>query len=208
MNDNQNREKLNMQEQETITIRNLATGYKGKHKTYIVARDINASIYAGELTCLLGANGAGKSTLLHTLSGFLPKLSGEIRIMNKEVEKYSDADMSKVISVVLTEKCDLRNMTVEEMVALGRSPYTGFWGVLKKGDKEIVSRAIAGVGIEVLTGRMMHTLSDGEKQKVMIAKALAQETPVIFLDEPTAFLDFPSKVEMMQLLHRLSRDTG
>ena len=208
MNDNQNREKLNMQEQETITIRNLATGYKGKHKTHIVARDINASIYAGELTCLLGANGAGKSTLLHTLSGFLPKLSGEIRIMNKEVEKYSDADMSKVISVVLTEKCDLRNMTVEEMVALGRSPYTGFWGVLKKGDKEIVSRAIAGVGIEVLTGRMMHTLSDGEKQKVMIAKALAQETPVIFLDEPTAFLDFPSKVEMMQLLHRLSRDTG
>ena len=136
MNDNQNREKLNMQEQETITIRNLATGYKGKHKTYIVARDINASIYAGELTCLLGANGAGKSTLLHTLSGFLPKLSGEIRIMNKEVEKYSDADMSKVISVVLTEKCDLRNMTVEEMVALGRSPYTGFWGVLKKGDKD------------------------------------------------------------------------
>ena len=111
MNDNQNREKLNMQEQETITIRNLATGYKGKHKTHIVARDINASIYAGELTCLLGANGAGKSTLLHTLSGFLPKLSGEIRIMNKEVEKYSDADMSKVISVVLTEKCDLRNMT-------------------------------------------------------------------------------------------------
>ena len=89
MNDNQNREKLNMQEQETITIRNLATGYKGKHKTHIVARDINASIYAGELTCLLGANGAGKSTLLHTLSGFLPKLSGEIRIMNKEVEKYS-----------------------------------------------------------------------------------------------------------------------
>ena len=208
MNDNQNREKLNMQEQETITIRNLATGYKGKHKTHIVARDINASIYAGELTCLLGANGAGKSTLLHTLSGFLPKLSGEIRIMNKEVEKYSDADMSKVISVVLTEKCDLRNMTVEEMVALGRSPYTGFWGVLKKGDKEIVSRAIAGVGIEVLTGRMMHTLSDGEKQKVMIAKALAQETPVIFLDEPTAFLDFPSKVEMMQLLHRLSRQTN
>lgn len=99
--------------------------------------------------------------------------------MNKEVEKYSDADMSKVISVVLTEKCDLRNMTVEEMVALGRSPYTGFWGVLKKGDKEIVS-CDSRVGIEVLTGRMMHTLSDGEKQKVMIAKALAQETPVIF----------------------------
>lgn len=197
-----------MREQETIIIRNLVTGYKGKHKTHVVARNINAGIYAGELTCLLGANGAGKSTLLHTLSGFLPKLSGEIRIMGKEVERYSDADMSKVVSVVLTEKCDLRNMTAEEMVALGRSPYTGFWGVLRKGDKEIVSQAIAGVGIEALAGRMMHTLSDGEKQKVMIAKALAQETPVIFLDEPTAFLDFPSKVEMMQLLHRLSRETG
>lgn len=197
-----------MRGEETIVIKDLATGYVGKHKTHVVARNITAGIYGGELTCLLGANGAGKSTLLHTLSGFLPKLSGEIRIKGKEVEKYSDADMSKVISVVLTEKCDLRNMIVEEMVGLGRSPYTGFWGVLKKGDKEIVGRAIASVGIEALTYRMMHTLSDGEKQKVMIAKALAQETPVIILDEPTAFLDFPSKVEMMQLLHRLSRETG
>ncbi|WP_294473970.1 ABC transporter ATP-binding protein [uncultured Bacteroides sp.] len=197
-----------MRGEETIVIKDLATGYVGKHQTHVVARNITAGIYGGELTCLLGANGAGKSTLLHTLSGFLLKLSGEIRIRGKEVEKYSDADMSKVISVVLTEKCDLRNMIVEEMVGLGRSPYTGFWGVLKKGDKEIVGRAIASVGIEALTHRMMHTLSDGEKQKVMIAKALAQETPVIILDEPTAFLDFPSKVEMMQLLHRLSRETG
>ena len=112
--------------------------------------------------------------------------------------------MATVIGVVLTEKSDIRNMTVEELVGLGRSPYTGFWGTLKEGDRKIVHEAIARVRIEPLTQRMVHTLSDGERQKVMIAKALAQETPIIFLDEPTAFLDFPSKVEVMQLLHNLT----
>ena len=99
-------------------------------------------------------------------------------------------------------------MTVHELVGLGRSPYTGFWGTLRGKDKEVVERSIALVKIENLAHRMVHTLSDGERQKAMIAKALAQETPVIFLDEPTAFLDFPSKVEMMQLLHQLSRQTN
>ena len=159
------------------------------------------------MTCLLGANGVGKSTLLRTLSAFQPKLSGEIRIQGKEIGSYTDKQLSKVISVVLTEKCDIRNMTSVELIGLGRSPYTGFWGTLSKEDKEVVDHAINLVGISHLAHRMVHTLSDGERQKVMIAKALAQETPVIFLDEPTAFLDFPSKVEMMQLLHQLSRQT-
>ena len=159
------------------------------------------------MTCLLGANGVGKSTLLRTLSAFQPKLSGEIRIQGKEIGSYTDKQLSKVISVVLTEKCDIRNMTSVELIGLGRSPYTGFWGTLSKEDKEVVNHAINLVGISHLAHRMVHTLSDGERQKVMIAKALAQETPVIFLDEPTAFLDFPSKVEMMQLLHQLSRQT-
>ena len=152
-------------------------------------------------------NGVGKSTLLRTLSAFQPKLSGEIRIQGKEIGSYTDKQLSKVISVVLTEKCDIRNMTSVELIGLGRSPYTGFWGTLSKEDKEVVDHAINLVGISHLAHRMVHTLSDGERQKVMIAKALAQETPVIFLDEPTAFLDFPSKVEMMQLLHQLSRQT-
>lgn len=191
---------------ETIKIKDLDTGYKGKSKTHVITRGINASIDSGELTCLLGANGAGKSTLLHTLSGFLPKISGTIKIMDKEIADYSERSLAKVISVVLTEKCALRNMKVTEMVGLGRSPYTGFWGTLDNEDKKIVDDAIDCIGINELKDRMMHTLSDGEKQKVMIAKALAQETPVIFLDEPTAFLDYPSKVEMMQLLHRLSRE--
>jgi iron complex transport system ATP-binding protein len=110
--------------------------------------------------------------------------------------------------VVLTEKPDVRNMTVRELVSLGRSPYTGFWGTYSKDDLQIVDEAIEMVGIEALSKRMVHTLSDGERQKVMIAKALAQQTPVIYLDEPTAFLDYPSKVEVLQLLSRISREAG
>ena len=188
-------------------MRNYPLDYPGKGDVKVVASDICAGINSGELTCLLGANGVGKSTLLRTLSAFQPKLSGEIRIQGKEIGSYTDKQLSKVISVVLTEKCDIRNMTSVELIGLGRSPYTGFWGTLSKEDKEVVDHAINLVGISHLAHRMVHTLSDGERQKVMIAKALSQETPVIFLDEPTAFLDFPSKVEMMQLLHQLSRQT-
>jgi len=192
----------------TIEIKALSTGYRGKNNVTVVAHDINATIYGGELTCLLGPNGAGKSTLLRTLSAFLPPVSGDIIIMERNLHDYSDKELAKVIGVVLTEKTDLRNMTVEDLVGLGRSPYTGFWGTLQEHDRQTVSEAIEMVGITALKDRMVQTLSDGERQKVMIAKALAQETPVIFLDEPTAFLDFPSKVELMQLLHRLSRTTG
>ena len=192
---------------ETIRIENLTIGYLGKSDVKVVARDINASIFSGELTCLLGANGVGKSTLLRTLSAFQPKLAGDIQILGRELTTYTDKQLSRLISVVLTEKPDIRNMTVDELVGLGRSPYTGFWGTLQKEDKEIVDRSIELVGITSLKGRMIQTLSDGERQKVMIAKALAQQTPVIYLDEPTAFLDYPSKVEMMQLLHHLSRQT-
>jgi len=128
--------------------------------------------------------------------------------MNREIDTYSDKELSRTIGVVLTEKCDVRNMTARELIEMGRSPYTGFWGTLHGEDREIVERSIALVKIENLADRMVHTLSDGERQKVMIAKALAQQTPVIFLDEPTAFLDFPSKVEIMQLLHQLTRETG
>lgn len=192
---------------ETIHISNLSIGYTGKKSIKVVAEGIQAGINRGELTCLLGANGVGKSTLLRTLSAFQPKLSGQIRILDKDIETYSNQQMAKVISVVLTERCDVQNLSVTELVGLGRSPYTGFWGILSKDDKAIVDRAIALVGIGHLADRMVHTLSDGERQKVMIAKSLAQETPIIYLDEPTAFLDYPSKVEMMQLLHTLSRQT-
>ena len=188
----------------TIRLRDLSIGYPDKHNTKRVAEHLNASIHSGELTCLLGTNGVGKSTLPRTLSAFQPPLGGTIDLLDRPLSAYDDRQLATVIGVVLTEKSDIRNMTVEELVGLGRSPYTGFWGTLKEGDRRIVHEAIARVRIEPLTQRMVHTLSDGERQKVMIAKALAQETPIIFLDEPTAFLDFPSKVEVMQLLHNLT----
>ena len=194
--------------QPTIQIELLSTGYRNKKNVTVVAHDINATIQGGELTCLLGPNGAGKSTLLRTLSAFLPPVKGDISIMGRNLRDYTDKELAKTIGVVLTEKTDLRNMTVYDLIGLGRSPYTGFWGTLHEDDRRVVDEAIEMVGIGPLKDRMIQTLSDGERQKVMIAKALAQQTPVIFLDEPTAFLDFPSKVEIMQLLHLLSRTTG
>jgi len=191
---------------ETIRLSNLSIGYRSKNGTRVVATGINATIRSGELTCLLGANGVGKSTLLRTLSAFQPKLEGEIFLKEREISEFTDKELSRMIGVVLTEKPDIRNMSVRELVALGRSPYTGFWGTLRDDDWQVVDEAISIVKIEILRDRMIHTLSDGERQKVMIAKALAQQTPVIYLDEPTAFLDFPSKVEMMQLLRRLARE--
>lgn len=192
----------------TIEIKDLTIGYSSKNHQKIIASDITADICSSELTCLLGANGVGKSTLLKTLSAFLPKLSGNIQILQKDIDRYTDKQLSKIISVVLTDKCNIRNMSVEELVGLGRSPYTDFWGTIRHDDKDIVRRSMQMVRIEELADRMVHTLSDGERQKVMIAKALAQSTPIIYLDEPTAFLDYPSKVEIMQLLHSLSRQTG
>ncbi|MBQ3313964.1 MAG: ABC transporter ATP-binding protein, partial [Prevotella sp.] len=180
---------------ETIELRNLSIGYQTKHGIKTVATGIDGTIKSGELTCLLGANGVGKSTLLKTLSSFQPKTGGEILLEGRELSEYSDKQLSRLIGVVLTEKPDVRNMTVRELVSLGRSPYTGFWGTYSKDDLQVVDEAIAMVGREPLKKRMVHTLSDGERQKVMIAKALAQQTPVIYLDEPTAFLDYPSKVE-------------
>lgn len=198
-----------MKENQTgIELKDLTIGYSSGKNQKVVARNISASIHGGELTCLLGANGVGKSTLLRTLSAFQPVLSGEICICGESLTQYSEKQLSRIISLVLTEKIDGRDMTVRELVSLGRSPYTGFWGRLSSEDEQIVEDSIALVKIEELADRQVHTLSDGERQKAVIAKALAQQTPVIFLDEPTAFLDFQSKVEIMQLLHQLSRKTN
>ena len=195
----------------TVVLKDLSIGYTQKGNEKVVAQGLNAAINSGELTCLLGCNGVGKSTLLRTLSAFQPALGGEIFLLNSDASlhpltSYTDKELSRMIGIVLTEKPDVRNMTVEDLVGMGRSPYTGFWGTLSADDKQIVADAIRMVGIESLRGRMIHTLSDGERQKVMIAKALAQQTPIIYLDEPTAFLDYPSKVEMMQLLRRLAHE--
>ena len=187
-----------------ITLEQLSVGYKGFSP---VVTGINVEIKSGELTCLIGPNGIGKSTLLKTLTGFLPKLGGRLLLDGRDIDLLSQRERAKYISIVLTYKTDVQNLSVAEMVGMGRMPYTGFWGKLNADDREIVAEAINMVGINHLKDRMVQTLSDGERQKVMIAKALAQQTPIILLDEPTSFLDFPSKVEMLQLLHSLARET-
>lgn len=193
----------------SIVTRKLTTGYLAGRKRISVTTNLDSSLYQGRLVSLLGPNGAGKSTLLRTLAGFQPPLEGEVLVRGREPDSYSSKEMARLLSVVLTEKPLLENMDVEALVGLGRTPYTDFWGRLRKEDHEAIDEAIRLTGIENLRNRQVQTLSDGERQKVMIAKAFAQETPIIFLDEPTAFLDYPSKVEIMLLLrtlaHRLNK---
>ncbi len=197
-----------MRRERTILLESLTIGYRLKKGCKSVVNNINAGVYGGELTCLLGANGVGKSTLLRTMTANQPMLSGEIYYLGRKLDSYTPKELSSIISIVLTDRVNIKNLSVEDLVGMGRSPYTGFWGSISASDREIIAEAICMVGIKHLSKRMIHTLSDGERQKVMIAKALAQQTPIILLDEPTAFLDFPSKVDMMQLLHKLSRQTG
>ena len=189
-----------------IQIEDLTIGYHYKKHERVVAAHIHADIRGGELTCLLGENGVGKSTLMRTLAAFQPKLGGAVWIDGQELSAYTDRQLARRISVVLTEKCDIRNMLASELIGLGRSPYTGFWGTLTAEDRLKVEEAASLVGITPLLRRMVHTLSDGERQKVMIAKALAQETPVIFLDEPTAFLDVPNILNLCRILKTMASE--
>ena len=190
----------------SVELKDLSIGYRTKQGVRVVAQGLTAQLQRGQLTCLLGENGVGKSTLLRTLAAFQPKLEGSVSIEGRELDDYSERKLARTIGIVLTEKPDVQQMTVMELVEMGRAPYTGFWGRLNEDDRKVCNEAIALIGIEPLKDRMIQTLSDGERQKVMIAKALAQQTPVIFLDEPTAFLDYPSKVDMLLLLSRISRE--
>lgn len=187
-----------------ITTNRLTVGYRG-HR---VVEDISLSLPCGRLVCLLGPNGAGKSTLLRTLCGFQPPIAGTVTISGSDITTMSAAEVSRLVSVVLTDRPLTPSLTAAEMVGMGRAPYTGFWGRLSDDDRRLVSEAMQTVGIAPLATRRMGQLSDGERQKVMIAKALAQHTPVIVLDEPTAFLDYPSKVAVMKTLARLAHDEG
>ena len=191
----------------TIQLKNLSIGYKlhnGKTKT--IASHINASVESGMLTCLIGRNGTGKSTLLRTMTGFIPPLEGQVILEGRDLSMLSATERARIISIVLTERPETDNITVNELVGMGRLPYTNFWGTLQEEDRQIVDDAMQMIGIYELRNRKIGTLSDGEKQKAMIGKAIAQQTPVIILDEPTAFLDYPSKQETMLLLHQLAQE--
>lgn len=183
----------------------LSIGYKTGHKgVKQIHGDLHFALHRGELTCLLGANGSGKSTLLRTLAAAQPPLSGEIRLEGDDLTGLSERELSRLIGVVLTDKTQTGGLTVYELVALGRQPHTGFFGRLDRHDRQVVEEAIEAVGIAHKAHSYMAQLSDGEKQKAMIAKVLAQECPLVILDEPTAFLDAVSRIETMTLLHRIA----
>ena len=187
----------------------LALGYKlGRKGTKVVHKGLNLALHAGESVALLGANGSGKSTLIKTLCGFIPSLAGTVLLLGKPLAQYSKRELSRLIGVVLTERVADGGLTVWDLVSLGRYPYTGFFGVLQKEDTIAVERAMDIIGIRDMAGRYISQLSDGERQKAMIAKCLAQECPVIILDEPTAFLDVRSRIEITDILPRLAMEEG
>lgn len=183
-----------------MKIENLTIGYNSNKSITTIQSGINAKLQPGEFVCLLGPNGSGKSTLLRTLAGFQMPLNGTIEINGKNIVDCSQKDLSTLISIVLTDRPSLQSMTVEQLISLGRSPYTGLWGRITNSDKKMINEAVSLTSTVELKDRLVDTLSDGELQKVMIAKAIAQNTEIILLDEPTAFLDFPGKAEAFTLL--------
>lgn len=187
----------------------LTIGYQaGKGKSKVIAGPLNLKLHAGQLVCLLGPNGCGKSTLLRTISGLQHPLKGEIILDGEALHQLKPAQVAKKISLVLTDNVRAGNLDVYSLISLGRYPYSGWLGILTEQDKQIIGQAIKATDTGAFAGRKMDSLSDGECQKVMLARAIAQDTPLIILDEPTAHLDLPSRIQLMRLLHQLAKETN
>ena len=189
-----------------LKIEKLDVGYKTGRDYKVVVGTIDATLRAGELVALIGHNGAGKSTLLNTLSALQRPLSGKVLYADGDVTELSQKELSHCVSVVLTNNA-FSNLTVRELVALGRTPHTGFLGSMTQHDRAVVDKAMELMAVSHLASRQVNELSDGERQKCMIAKAIAQETPLMLLDEPTAFLDFGSKVHLFRTMRSLARES-
>jgi len=185
----------------------LSIGYASKKERTVVASHINIELQKGELVGLVGVNGVGKSTLLRTLTNVQNPLSGTIFINDKNIKQYAALDLAKVLSLVLTEQLMSKNLSVFELVALGRQPYTDWVGNLSETDFTIINTAITQTNISDLKHKRCFELSDGQLQKVMIARALAQDTDLIILDEPTTHLDIYHKVYTLKLLQKLAKET-
>ena len=186
----------------------LSIGYKTKKAETVIASNINFQLQKGQLIGLVGANGIGKSTLLRTLIKVQPELSGSIRLNNKDLKTTTTLELAKQLSIVLTEPLSSKNLSVFELVALGRHPYTNWIGNLTENDTTIIKKALTLVNILELKDKKCYELSDGQLQKVMIARALAQDTDVIVLDEPTSHLDMYHKAYILKLLQKLTKETG
>ena len=187
---------------------NLSVGYKAGAAQACVAGPVDVEMHVGELICLLGPNGAGKSTFIRTLAGLQDALNGNVKLDGENVAKLKPMQIAMKLSIVLTDSIKSGNLDVFSLVSLGRYPYSGWLGGLNTEDRKIIKWAIESTHVEKFLDRKMSQLSDGECQKVMLARALAQDTPLIILDEPTAHLDLPSRIELMRLLHQLAKKTN
>lgn len=190
-----------------LKVDTLSIGYQHKKEKTFIAKDINFSLAKGELAAIVGVNGIGKSTLLRTLGNVQAKLSGKILINNRELTSFNPLELATKISVVLTEPIASKNLTVLEIIALGRQPYTNWIGKLTATDKDKINQAMQMIGIANLKTKKCYELSDGQLQKVMIARALAQDTAIILLDEPTSHLDLYHKIHILKLLRSIAHNT-
>ncbi|HLU80990.1 MAG TPA: ABC transporter ATP-binding protein [Flavobacteriaceae bacterium] len=186
----------------------LKIGYRSPKKEIVVTKDIDLSVNKNELVAIIGINGAGKSTLLKSLSKNLVPLSGSILLKGKSIDEFSPKQFSETLSLVLTEQSFSKNLSVFELVALGRQPYTNWLGSLTSEDIAVVNEALAQTGIRELAEKKCNELSDGQLQKVLISRALAQDTALVLMDEPTTHLDMYHKVYILQLLKKLTKSTG
>lgn len=192
----------------SLRIQNLSTGYHVKREApHTISSGLNLQIHQGELVMLMGPNGSGKSTLMHTIAGLIPPLEGSVLIEGKAINKLDLGERAKLISLVLTERITSSHLKVRDVVRVGRYPHTGYLGSLSRVDERIVDEAMEQCGLGSLSHRSLAELSDGERQRTMIARALAQQTPLILLDEPTAHLDLPTRLEVVLMLRQLARDT-
>lgn len=187
-----------------ITLSNLTLAYQQK----CLLRSANITFVGGTLTALIGRNGAGKSTLLRALAAIDTPKEGAVLLAEQNIHNLSAEHRAKLISFVSTQRVRIANMLCQDVVAIGRAPYTNWLGSMQDEDSQIVSSALKAVGMEEFALRAIDTLSDGECQRIMIARALAQQTPVIVLDEPTAFLDIPTRFEICRLLADLAHNSG
>lgn len=191
-----------------LSMHNLSVGYKAKKEGLVVLEGLNLKLNPGELVCFMGPNGVGKSTLLRTIAGVQKPLAGNIKIEAKDQEELSTFELAASISLVLTDKINAGNMTGRELVSLGRYPYIGWSLSFEKKDLEKIEQAIHDAQVEPYADKLIHELSDGQLQKMMIARALCQDTPIMILDEPTAHLDLNNRVSVINLLKNLTRKTG
>jgi iron complex transport system ATP-binding protein len=198
-----------MSEGEIISVKNASIGYRRKADIQKVVKEgISFHALKGELVALIGGNGIGKSTLLRTIAGFQPLIGGNIFVQDKAISAYREKDLALILSFVSTEIIKVSNLTVFDLISLGRYPHTNWSGRLTDEDRRIVEKAIEMVGLKGYENKMVNYISDGERQKTMIARTLAQDTDIIVLDEPTAFLDLSNKYEIVHILHRLANEQG